>query len=173
MDWTPIGHWTLPCKILDPRLQGSTSRGSICDTILLPTINTRRVTGSTCCAVNSTKIRNPTETLLRPKFRINSSTWLHFNGPESTISLRRGCRDKLTRSRAYDSAVAVSASRERQLNNRKHLRCLASHRQHAGRAVGGTDVHVYQLRSRRHDCTLTANDDTRNFIYRLLHCDIY
>ena len=33
--------------------------------------------------------------------------------------------------------------------------------------------HVYQLRSRRHDCTLTANDDTRNFIYRLLHCDIY
>jgi len=26
---------------------------------------------------------------------------------------------------------------------------------------------------RRHDCTLTANDDTRNFIYRLLHCDIY
>ena len=33
--------------------------------------------------------------------------------------------------------------------------------------------HVYQLRSRPHDCTLTANDDTRNFIYRLLHCDIY
>jgi len=113
MDWTPIGHWTLPCKILDPRLQGSTSRGSICDTILLPTINTRRVPGSTCCAVNSTKIRNPMETLLHPKFRINSSTWLHFNGRESTISLRRGCSDKLTRSRAYDSAV--SASRERQI----------------------------------------------------------
>jgi len=33
--------------------------------------------------------------------------------------------------------------------------------------------HVYQLRSRPHDCTLTANDDTRNFIYRFLHCDIY
>ena len=33
--------------------------------------------------------------------------------------------------------------------------------------------HVYQLRSRPHDCTLTANDDTRNFIHRLLHCDIY
>ena len=33
--------------------------------------------------------------------------------------------------------------------------------------------HVYQLRSRPHDCTLTANDDTRNFIYRLLRRDIY
>jgi len=33
--------------------------------------------------------------------------------------------------------------------------------------------HVYQLRSRPHDCILTANNDTRNFLYRLLHCDIY
>jgi len=33
--------------------------------------------------------------------------------------------------------------------------------------------HVYQLRSRPHDCILTANDDTRNFLCRLLHCDIY
>jgi len=30
-----------------------------------------------------------------------------------------------------------------------------------------------RVRSRPHDCTLTANDDTRNFTYRLLHCDIY
>ena len=34
-------------------------------------------------------------------------------------------------------------------------------------------TNVYQLRSRPHDCTLTANDDTRNIIYRLRYCDIY
>jgi len=33
--------------------------------------------------------------------------------------------------------------------------------------------HRYQLRSRPHDCILTAKDDTRNFLHRFMHCDIY
>jgi len=29
--------------------------------------------------------------------------------------------------------------------------------------------HRYELRRRRHECTLTSTDDKRNFVYRQLH----
>ena len=29
--------------------------------------------------------------------------------------------------------------------------------------------HGYELRRRRHECTLTSTDDKRNFVYRQLH----
>ena len=62
-----------------------------------------------------------------------------------------------------------------QLHSGRAVVAAAWTRQHAVTVVqpGHHERHVYQLRSRPHDCTLTANDDTRNFIYRLLHCDIY
>jgi len=33
--------------------------------------------------------------------------------------------------------------------------------------------HGYELRRRRHDRTLTSNDDKRNFVYRQIHKDSY
>ena len=117
----------------------------------------------------------PTHTKIRKyenKLTYAASVWWGFTSADDRrrieAVLRRGIRAGFYQSE-WPTVAQLIQNNDDTLFHRV-LSC-SNHKLHC--LLPDKHSHVYQLRSRPHDCTLTANDDTRNFIYRLLHCDIY
>jgi len=127
-----------------------------------------------CHGMNDTALQTIYKAVVVAKLTYAASAWWGFTSADDRrrmeAVLRHGLRAGFYQSEWPTVAQLIDLQNNDDTFFHRVLSC-SNHVLHC--LLPDKRSHVYQLRSRPHDCILTANDDTRNFLHRLLHCDIY